>query len=42
MTQVAQRSVAGQVVIEVIAVIISLAVAGGLSVLVVGLQINAC
>ena len=40
MTQVAQRSVAGQVVIEVIAVIISLAVAGGLSVLVVGLQIN--
>lgn len=40
MTQVAQRSVAGQVVIEVIAVIISLAVATGLSVLVVGLQIN--
>ncbi len=40
MTQGAQRSVAGQVVIEVIAVIISLAVAAGLSVLVVGLQIN--
>ena len=40
MTQGAQRSVAGQVVIEVIAVIISLAVATGLSVLVVGLQIN--
>ena len=40
MTQGAQRSVAGQVIIEVIAVIISLAVAAGLSVLVVGLQIN--
>ena len=40
MTQGAQRSVAGQVVIEVIAVIISLAVAAGLSVLVVGLQVN--
>ena len=40
MTQGPQRSVAGQVVIEVIAVIISLAVATGLSVLVVGLQIN--
>ena len=40
MTPGAQRSVAGQVVIEVIAVIISLAVATGLSVLVVGLQIN--
>ena len=40
MTQGAQRSVAGQVIIEIIAVVLSLAVATGLSVLVVGLQIN--